>query len=383
MEKKPVIAYIESPYGSFGDENPDRSALQFFLEEDCGCRVLAYRYEQDFKEDLELIKKLIDENSLILVIVKQEEYSEEEHLEVIKEVRNFSSDLPIVVIPEGWGEEAFKAPEEDKSLYAFDYFDCSLIQLVKQLVSNWKPPLNYFGVKTKEDQAILTSQLEKAYLAHKDEEGMLGTPDYDSQITTEALRLRLLSPDLVKKEFDDTIDKTPKEFSKTKSSLYDLETKKIKEMTEEQRKEFDNQLLRATGREPAEGGGVYVRRVSFGQDVSGFAIDPITLKTLITTGFGEHHLAGDKLSNTISAIEILRQKAKAPTSEPLFDDNLFHSSRRRIITGSIFERIEGFSTPILRLYRENASSENMKRVIKFLKKQQKFIPVDPYGQLLE
>ena len=383
MSRKPIIAYIESDRSrSLSDDNPNRDALSYFLREHCGCEVVQYRYDCDFQEDLPRLKKYSDCHQLILVIVKQEEYSDQ-HKQVLQLVRGkLSATLPVVVIPDGWGDKRFGNSSDDNSVHVFDHTDTELVELVNRLVAEWKPPYNWLGAETAEDQATLTAQLENAYRKHylgDDNEGMFGTPDHNHMIIAEALRLRLLPAEFLKSEFDDTIEEVRRVFASTKSSVYKREVAKIRKMTDEERKAFSHTLQRARGYEPAEGGGVYVTRASCGNNVNGFAIDPVTLETHITYRFGEHHLCGDMLARRIQAIEALRNRKHLYE----LDDEKERECRWRLITGLIFSEIDGFATSLLQLYTGEADKKQIRQVVRFLHKQQKFIPVDHDGQLIE
>ena len=199
-------------------------------------------------------------------------------------------------------------------------------------------------------------------------------------IIAEALRLRLLPAEFLKSEFDDTIEEVRRVFASAKSSVYKREVAKIRKMTDEERKAFSHALQRARGRgyEPAEGGGVYVTRASCGNNVNGFAIDPVTLETHITYRFGEHHLCGDILARRIEAIEALRNRKNRYE----LDDDKERECRWRLITGLIFSEIDGFATPMLQLYTGEADEKEIRKVVRFLREQQKFIPVNHDGQLI-
>lgn len=383
MARKPVVAYIESDSsGSLSDDNPSRDALSYFLREHCGCEVIQYRYDHDFKEDLSRLKKYSDCRQLILVIVKQEEYSDQ-HEQVLQLVRGqLSATLPVVVLPDGWGEKRFGGSSDDKSVYVFDHTDTELVELVNRLTTEWKPPNNWLGAETAEDQATLMAQLENAYRKHylDDDEGMFGTPDHNHMIVAEALRIKLLPASLLKAEFDDTIEEVPRVFAPAQPSAYKKELEKIRKMSGEARTAFEHALMRARGHEPAEGGGVFVRRASCGDNINGFAIDPVTLETLITYRFGMHHMTGDMLARRIEAIEALRNRKGR---HGLTDDEE-RECRWRLVTGLIFSKIDGFATPILQLYTgHEAEPKDVRKVTRFLKEQQTFIPVDHDGQLIE
>lgn len=371
--EKPIIVYIEdNNSGVFSNINYDKDALAYFLRKDCGCEVIQYLYDIYFEQDIDRIKRYYIYNHLLLVLVKQEKYDSRQHEAVINLVRSFSNETPIVVIPNGWGEERFVG-DESKKLYAYHHTSKELINLVRKLRSEWKPTLDWLGAETELDRSVLSRQLEDAYVSnHLDDDGMLGTPDYNHMVVAEALRLRLIPSVFIKKEFDDTIKPNTNDFNVVRDNVFNEEVLRIANMNDVEKKQFENKLLRKRGYEPCESGGVYVRDVSCGNDVNGFAIDPVTLETYITSRFGEHHMAARFLEQRIVLIEHLRNDC-----DYLGEDQEYQC-RGRIRKGLIFSRVEGFSTPILQLHTYGVS----RRVSKFIYGLKKFIPINTDGELL-
>lgn len=259
MIGKPVILYIERAHGESNGPNSDREALSFFLRNDCGCEVRLYDYMQAFWQDKENICKLLKGGWVILVILKQCEYMEREHLEGIEFVRTqISKELPIVVLPVGW-ENRFQTSAEMPNTYAYDHWDQELVQLVRKLVSGWIRPVDAFGVESDQERDILYKHLENAYrtnyLNGDKGETMLGTPDPNTQVVFEAVRLKLLPIEFVKAEFDDTLPIRKPNFDKVDASVYEEELNNVRLMDEIKRKEFEDDMYRSRGMIPCEGGG--------------------------------------------------------------------------------------------------------------------------------
>lgn len=381
MARKPIVAYVESDHReSFCDTNPNRDALSYFLGEHCGCEVVRYEHDYAFQEDLPWLKKYSDCSQLILVIVKQEECAEQ-HVQVLRLVHErLSTTLPVVVIPDCWSGERFYHSPDNNSVYVFGHTDTGLVDLVDRLVAGWKSPYSWCGVETVEDQATLLTQLENAYRTQcvGSDEGMFGIPDQNHMVIAEALRLRLLPVAFLKSEFDNTIEGVRRVFVSAESSIYNREVAKIRNMTDGERKAFSCALQRAMGYEPTENGGVCVTRASCGDNVNGFAIDPVTLETHITYHFGEHYLCGDILARRIAVIEALRNRKNRYD----LDEDEERECRRRLLTGLILSKIVGFRTPILQLCTREADEEQIRKAVCFIRKQQKFIPVHYDGQLV-
>lgn len=379
MVKKPVVAYIESSSDNhMTSGNYHREALNFFLREDCGCEVLLYEGEWDFEEDLARLKQYAKFNILVLVIVAQAQYSDQ-HERVIKIVRdNLPPFFPVNVIPTGWSE-SFTGKSDDTAVYVNDHMDKGLEELVRSLTANWKAPIDWLGAETKADQAILMLQLENAYRTHylgDNDEGMLGTPDVNSQIVAEALRLRLLPSEFLKAEFDDTLPQGRTNFERVEKSVYAEELAMLRAMTDDERKKLSDALSRARGHEPSPGGGVFVTRASCGSDVAGFAIDPITLEVVVINRFGLHAYAAEMLRYRVGAIEEIRSHS--------FVDK--HSRENYIIEGLIFTKINGFQTPLLQLFVgefQGTEPEHQAKVARFLLAEQKYIPINYEMEVIE
>lgn len=384
MSGKPIIAYIEREgYGTFA-ANHQRDALSYFLREHCGCQIVQYHYTHDFEADLSWLRKHTGCNQLILVIIKQEQYSDQ-HLNILQLVRTkLSKNLPIVVIPEGWGDEQFSGIPGDNAIYIFDHTDPELIDLVNHLVALWKPLNNWLGAESSEDQVMLMKRLEKAYRQHYlsyEDDLTLGTPDIDHMVIAEALRIRLLPAEFIKAEYDDIIEQSFRAFIPTTISTYEQETEKIKLMSDIERRSFANMLLTARGCKPcADGIGLIQARGSYGEGVNGFAIDPITLESLITYTTGEHRVVGNLLAKRILIIEALRNRKK---HYEIVDEN--EQEWRcccRLITGLIFSSIKGFTTPILQIYTGEATEDQIRKVANFINLQRKYILVYSSGHLV-
>jgi len=375
MPATPLVAYIEDDHGDFTNENHDRAALTYFLREMCGCEVALYDYVDYFKEDLPRLKKAADR--LILVIVKQGHF--DDHDEIITMVRRLSKKVPVVVIPQWNADEEFTG-NPGALVYAFQHRDEGLIDLVRHLTAEWKPPLDWLGGETVTDKAIMASQLEQAYRVHhpgEDDEGSFAPQDPNGSVVAEALRIKLLGSQFVASEFDDTLrsGRGGKVFRPT--TAYEEESARVRGMNETERRTLHDALLRARGREPMPGGGHIVLRASSGDNVAGFAIDPVTLETLTTSEFGLHHHVRAMLANRLERIEDYRTPGGAFMGE----------CEHRIVTGLIFSKIPGFKTPLLQIHTneggEAVEEETLRKITRFLKKQRQFIPITSDGQLIE
>jgi hypothetical protein len=315
---------------------------------------------------------------VLIAVITEEGYGQ--HKTVTKIVRRrISKTIPIVVIPEWhYGEEPYKG-DPDHFIYAYHHEAEELRELLTSLISTWKAPLDWLGAETEADEAMLLQRLEEAYRNNfpADEQGTFGFTGHNGHVVAEALRIKLLPSDLLKGEFEGSLTVRQQSFNSAEAQQYDEEVRRIVNMTDDERKAFSNAMMAERGLEPAKGGGVYVRRVAKGDDINGFAIDPVTLQYLITFRFGMHDHADQFLRNRLERID--RMKGD--------DRDLDHY--RQIFSGYIFlaSKRLGFTTPILQLFtqrmtREATPADEILRVAEFLLKERKFIPVTFEGDLL-
>lgn len=368
--KKLIIAHIAKDTKEVcltETENYERNALNYFLKNHCGYNVLQYENKEEFIIDLPRLKKYYSQSQLILVIIEEEKYSNQ-HEEIYKIIRDqISTDIPIVMRPDKSKEDLI-ANRSDKKLHILYGTETKFINFIKRLMTESKPFQNYFGVETIEDQGILMDNLENAYRHHYlniQEDKMLGTPDNNHMIVAEALRLRL-SPCNFREEFDNTIPSRPQKFSSIESSIYDAEIKRIKEMDASEKQWLERKIWQLKGYEND-----YKVRAGCSKNVNGFAIDPVTLETLITNRSSEHYYAGQKLAHRIQIIEALK---KGKHYYYLSDEEK-GSCRRRLITGLIFFKLNDFETPLLQFFEQNNASD-LKKITQFILKQKMFIPID-------
>jgi hypothetical protein len=366
---KPVIAYVEGSL-DYTDENPWRDALSYFLREHHGCEILQYDHDWSFKKDLRKLKKFAASGLLVLVIVRQESYTDQ-HWPVIRLVRSrLSLTIPIVVLPNYDPEHPFTT-NPAHHLYSFYHDDAELQELVKKVVARWKSS-DWLGAETREDQAILQQQLEHAYRVHYlenegEEDGMFGTPDTNHQVVAEALRLKLLPAMFLKEEFDDTLKRDVVPLTPAAPTIYDQELSRLKALTDKERERLEEQLLRSAGYTKAPGGGLYKTRVSLGDNVSGFALDPLTGESTTTNQFGLHRYAAEQLASRIERIEEMRAGRSA--------EDVGEGWRSRIVSGLIYRNIDGFTIPFLELHQGFIEPEHFKRAIQVIRDRKMFLPI--------
>jgi hypothetical protein len=374
---QPIIVYIDDNDDGFfsgRNENPERDGLSYFLRENCQCDVINYDDQRDFENNLLTLKRYFYFQQLILIIIKQEKYCSQ-HLDLINLIRQeLSTNLPIVVIPNFHNDKVFSG-SDDALIYALFPEDKKLVELINDLKINWQEPNDWLGADTKKDQSLLMKNLENAYRQHYFDDTMLGVPDYNHMVVAEALRLKSLPSSYLKAEFEDTICNFSFFNLKPESSIYHQEIKKIRTMNDDEKRNLIIQIMAIRGYRSHENGWI-VERATCGHQVNGFAIDPITLETLITTRPGMHHKAGYLLSRRIKVIEGIKNQ------ESYYDGAEHNTLERRLITGLIYLIVPGFKTPILQLNEHGANPVNLQKIMPLLKRQQNFIILDCDGFLL-
>ena len=378
MNGKPVILYVESRYGSLNGPNHDREALAFFLANDLDCEVRVYDYMEQLKEDADHVSKLIKSGWVILTILCQERYMEDMVAKDIVAIRELSPGLPILILP-CLSEARFKAAPETPDIFAYMHEDPELGKLVSTLVSAWTKPKDAFHVKTALERSVLCNQLANAYLVNNLGEGdehMLGVPNGNDQIVLEAIRVGLVPAEFIKAEFDSTLPRRVQSFEPVEVSAYDKELASIKSMDEAARKEFHDNMLRARGMIPHEGGGAFCTGVGQGDNAWGFAIDWLTLQESITDRFGEHELAKFYLLQQLRRIEAMRAKTFDPSAD------VEYKCSARIVDGLILNNVDGLSVPVACMWTQGETQEHCQRVADHIIRSRRFIPVTPDGFIL-
>jgi len=375
MPTKPMVIYFEEDDDRLSG-NFARDALAFVIKNDCHCDVLQCENSYRCEDVLPVIEGAISQKRAILVIAKQEKYIDD-HLNIIKLFRQtFSSEVPIVIIPE-YGEERFVPTPDDHGIYIYNHTDPELIDFIQTLKKDFSPNLDWFDIETDEEKLMLTDYLSKVYVRNyfeNDDDRNLGLPDYNGQIVAEVLRLRLLPPELIKTEFDDVL-RRPKIFKKVLPEIYNNELKRMRGMNQEEKDQFTYKLMRAKGYYQMDGGR-QKRDISFGENLSAYAIDPVTLVSTTTFGFGAHKYAIEKLHYEVMYIQDLRKRISPTEWE---EDEITD----RIIFGLILENLDGFATPFLSIFEGGYNEKELKRAINFVISEGKYIPVTFYGSLIE
>lgn len=315
MAIKPVVAYIEEGRIFIVDHNPARDALVYVLKEDFGCSVFLYETSYSFLEDFEKIKALKENGLLVLLIIKQEEYGKD-HEEIIQQVRqDVSASLPIVVIPELSPQEEFTGIPGDNQLFILDHTDVELRNLVKGLVAYFESPQTAVEIECP--------------------------------------------------------NKILPEFIQFSPSLYDQESAKIRDMSNNERGDLIWSLRHFGG-----------STGSLNDNVWGFAIDPVTLEYAASNEFGCHDVVDYWLEQTLEHIEAIR---RGIYSILLLPEKVRRRCRGRIMKGYIFPEVEGFVLPIFRLSttRYEEKKGHIRRVASFFKTHRKMLPITVDGQLFE
>jgi hypothetical protein len=378
MIRRPLVAYIEPKDTNFaGIDNYERDALIYYLKSECNCDLCEYTYHSYFTEDLVNLLRYLKAGILSLILIKQDRW-DDEYLETINFIRNkISKTIPVIVIRHMSAENKFNKDLVDEFVFdAYHHHSSGITDLIKQALLKYQPPLNWLGPESREEEALLMIRLENAYRQSHcyDDDGMLGTPDYNHQVVAEVLRLDIYPVEFLKAELDDVIWPDFKDFllefnNVTISPSFDEEVKRLRAMTEDDRSKLRELIDKASGYE-----GGYKTRETLGNLVSGFAIDPVTLEFLITDRYGAHSAAKKCLSYRIADIEALR------TNSFFDDEDCFW----RLISGYLYRKVPGFKTPLLIVMMDDIKSEeHFERFISFTREKKKFILITWNGKILE
>lgn len=369
MEAKPIVVLIardtcDSDLGS--GHNPKKEAFIFSAREDCGCAIWDYDNEWDFADGYGKVKMAISDGSVVLLAIECARHGPGP-AETYCRVRADFPDLPIVVFPYYLRDDEFRG-DKDCNIKSLSIEKPILYRWIRRLVEKYNAKL-----KAKE-VAMQMSLLERAYAVNylgDSEFGMLGVPSHNDQIVAEFLRIRLTPSAQIGNEFDRTIDRTPRKLPQIRNVVYEKEMNRIRLMGWVERETFNYSLDRQSRG---------FLGVGYGQDVSGFAIDPETLEIATTNGFGEHELTRFWLAQRLAHIRAIRNGTSAISE--LYGPGGYDKGND-LPFGLIIGNVEGFETPILRLEIGDMSNRDTRRVVAHIVSLRQYIPVDGNGELFE
>ena len=379
VSTKPVIAYIDTNYGSYSNraqEAADKGFL-FYVKNDCRVNVLGYNWHQHFIDDANNIKQLISNQRLLLIIVQQDEYYDEqtESVEYIRQ--NYGYDIPIIVFHAGYSENWYVAKPDDKNTHVLSKTNPEVGKMIIYLANQYYSKNSWFGAVSTNEKAKVIQQLVNSY--QKNDDGCCTyESDENHKIVAEACRLiTMCSPELISDEFDDSLkDDNEKVFKSFSKSVYEKDLKKVKSFIKKGFKKFKDDMSIATGNRPLEGGG-YMRFSTCDDSVYGFAIDPVTLEIFMSNRFSEHSMCQDILAYRINTIEALRKKTYWLETEEE------RSINHRIMPGLVFTKLPGLTVPILKFTDYGVSDEGIEKVLKHIISDRKFIAIWENGQIAE
>ncbi len=347
---KPIIAVIgRSGHGLHGDMNYDRDALIYFISLKFFCEInLIPRLDSDSQQEVEELCFIFKQRRLATALILQDRYGDDRHEVTAKILKNrLSMEFPILFVKNGMADY-------DLGKLGYFYDDPALIKAIETILSSFRPSTNYFGVETKRESVFIQQQLEKAYrINYRD--SMAPSNDF---IVLEAIRLRLLPSELIKKEFDNVL-------------IGILENPTIDNLTLEKERESIKHLLE----DPEKLMSLLessADSVSRGYEIAGFAIDPITLQYSYFSGFGKHRLTTIDLVDRLSRFYLM-------IGNSFIDD---YELQSRFIEGEIFFQVPGFKTPIMRFYGRN-KKEDVEKVVRHLSAKEKYIFIDVDHNLLQ
>jgi len=365
--QKPTVVYFDESYDFISNKDICISALK----KDLGCQVAVSSYP-DFSKHKKEIDFLSKSGSIVAFIIKEDKFDSENPNypnKIIKNIRNISADTPIVLIKHEHSKRKYQKLI-DTGTISLSSFYCEGINFVKKSLEKFSPKPSYFGVET---YNAIEPAVRNIYKSRQSEENEIYLTD--DQVTCHAFRLRLLNNgEIIKNVFDSNLGQSPNPQELDISrEIIQKEKEIIRQLSSHERREFASKVYQS----------IYFdrqgRRLPFldgrGDTTNGFAIDPETLEFNITTGYGEHDYAERKLTLCLVSMNEFRGDINAIAKEEEIEN--------RLMSGSIYQNVSGFSSPILILehYYDSDNGEYGK-VVNFLNKQN-FITISALGRLIE
>ncbi len=270
---------------------------------------------------------------------------------------------PLVVI------DALAGTMRDQNTGSFDSLSARLslsdiIYRTLRLANRHIPPVcpNSFGVMTPFELALTVSQLQSVYAINLPTAGNFGTPDPSQTTGSQALRLRLLPAEFIQNEFDLVLAEISTLPNLDRRADYKQILKRVRALLPEEAKTLINQ---------AENSRVGRGYVSLGDNIHGFAIDPVSLEFAISYKSGRHGSIKSALGYQAICVSSLRFEDVGP--------------QKRFISALIYAAVPGLDIPLL-VFDEfpdsPESAEDYQKVGSFIISQQRFIPIDQNGRIV-
>lgn len=369
---QPLVLVVKAERDFSNDElDPDSDAFTGLLRIMHGCSSSFFRHTLCLSDWLEEEQsKMIVPSQVVALIIHEEkdDWDITSEILLLRKEHSFIKNVPTIVIPHYKSSIPLlkTASFLNGHINKADDLNSEIIDLVGRLVTEWVATRDWLGIDYMERCPEMLDVLEDVYLQNQDDSNYSVPVDQNHMVVAEALRIKLLSGELVGKRYDEAFEKKYTKPEKESSSLIS-DLKKIREMFDEEKSSFFSEMLRTQG---TVGG--------LGPKVSGFAIDAVTLESLIV-GFGRHGYVNSLLKDRLESMNMIRGRKP-------FNDG---GSPWRLFNGSIYKSAPGVETSILKMYFSEEvildtpqRTADMERILDFLKNQKKFIIINSHYQLL-
>lgn len=349
---KPIVFVVGkrfSPTFHAKDNHHTTDAVEIVLRS-LGFFVWRYENKYQLEEVIANFTRLASLKRVVLVVTSWDRYEDEtggyagSHVDIIKMVRTVDPLVPILILnPYGDTESLLKTYQHCHCY--FDH-DPKVVQLYKLVHQHFAPQSGLFdGAVSLSDISYIRRELtrvDKNEAPSDDDPGCLGFSGSDTRASRQAMRLRLTPSQLLRRDWDAQLKsrKPIGERDQVDSKLVEAAIKKIEAFDEVMQKSFENALLHAEGyaRHPS-GRVMVIRGIGRGQNISGFAIDLVTLESIEVNEFGLHQMAPQWLRDRIETIDLMRLGRSLTEEEDL-------DLHRRIIRGTVIYGVDGFKSPI-------------------------------------
>lgn len=357
-------------------EDPEKDAFGGIIKSLYGCVYLSFRHLYHLNDWLESTsnKKVIASQAIALIIEENIDCDYDLVSEILLLRKDYPEIKSIPTIILSWKRITFpfKGGSDfiNGHIEIYDELGPELVKLMGRLSSEWIKTKDWLGLDYVEEVPKLIDLFESVYRQNQEDSDVnySSSVDQNHMVVAEALRIKLCNGELVGWRYDQRLKEDQFKLSLDKQSLQ-KDLKKIRDMSLEQKSEFFSRM----GRTMQHIGGL-------GSNIGGFAIDPETLEYLIV-GYGRHNYVCMLLRKHLERMEQLKNTIyqELPSSE---------STEAKFFTGTIFKRVDGIETSVLRMgwipeeFITPTQTKDFERVISFLKNQKKFIIIDCDNQLL-
>lgn len=308
-------------------EIPHKAGLEAFeiYLRDSNIQLLSFKRYENYQKahEYRITEVLLKEEKLLCVLL-----SEQYDIHHSSLANYFQQYVPCIIIRNAMHE---RAEQHTAKLFSVRINDEWLLDKIDVYKNRFQEPQNWLDCDSAEEQGLTQKLLEKSY----EENNNLAVSDHNHRVVSQAIRMRIAPADTKAAYFEKRLqEKNP---HNTKEGNFKKEWDHIQKLGV-----MEIDLLNANIKSTEGHLGKKRESHTLGEKVQGFAFDPVSKLSKITTGFMQHYVAAEYLSIEVKALYHMKQRKEKlyPQANDIFN---------RIISGFIYQEIAEWKYPILRI----------------------------------